>query len=163
MRKLIHVVLALGLWFVAARSGMFARGPFLCPAEDSASVCDGVGTDGDGNLVLDIGGGRSRVLWIANDPEATVSKIDTRTGREIARYATVTHESVVNHAGRDVCPMEPVAGGAPALAYGCRFQRRCVDRQPCSEHATDHNENLQRRRRLRRSQWQSDHRHLPRH
>ena len=100
MRRLTQVVLALGLSYTAGGIGMSAQGPFLCAPESSASVCDGVGTDQVGNLVLDMSGGRSRVLWIANDLEGTVSKIDTRTGREIARYATVTHQSVVNHVGR---------------------------------------------------------------
>ncbi len=74
--------------------------PFPCMAQNPAIECDGVGTDPNGDLVLDSSTIENHYLWIANDPEGTVTKIDTRTGREIARYATVTHTRVVDHVGR---------------------------------------------------------------
>lgn len=60
---------------------------------------DGVGLDENGDLVLDSTELELHFLWIANDYEGTVSKIDTRTGQEVARYASVTHESIVDHTG----------------------------------------------------------------
>jgi streptogramin lyase len=48
-------------------------------------------------------------LWVANDPEGTVSKLDTRTGREVARYASVTHAVVVDHVGRPFAAWSPSA------------------------------------------------------
>jgi len=59
----------------------------LGPNDENSS---GVTVDGDGNLVLDPG--TSAVvfshIWIANSPDGTVSKIDTETGTEVARYRT---------------------------------------------------------------------------
>ncbi len=50
---------------------------------------EGVIVDGDGALTL----GRDSVMafsiWVANDGEATVSKLDSRTGQELARYPSV--------------------------------------------------------------------------
>ncbi len=76
--------------------------PFPFPEEDPSVIVDGVGLNPDGDLVLDQSTIESHFLWIANDPEGTVSKLDTRTGAEIARYATVTHEAsrVRNHVNR---------------------------------------------------------------
>jgi len=79
------------------------------PGEDSCAQCtvttlgqggegfdldadphDGVGLDADGSLVLDRDQGDApQFIWISNtgDDPATVSKIDTRAVREVARYA----------------------------------------------------------------------------
>ena len=62
---------------------------------------DGVNVNDDGDIVLDQTSFENVYLWIANDPQGTVSKIDTRTGQEVARYATVVLDSrLVNHVGR---------------------------------------------------------------
>jgi streptogramin lyase len=50
---------------------------------------DGVSTDPNGNLVLNASQSRSYFVWIANSGEGTMSKLDSRTGREVARYATI--------------------------------------------------------------------------
>lgn len=58
------------------------------PTEDGSS---GVKVDKDGNIVLDpkgFGSTQSPILWVANSAEGTVSKIDTRTMTEVARYFT---------------------------------------------------------------------------
>jgi streptogramin lyase len=49
---------------------------------------DNVQVDPEGNIVL--GGGRTELAfaWIANNDQNTVSKFDTRTGREVGRYHT---------------------------------------------------------------------------
>lgn len=70
--------------------------------QDSADVrVDGIGRNGGGDLVRDIGAVANRFLWVPNDREGTISKIDIATGAEVARYATVTHDvangRVVNH------------------------------------------------------------------
>jgi hypothetical protein len=56
------------------------------PTEENS---DGVIVDDDGALTL----GRTRAeafsVWVANSDEGTVSKLDSRTNRELARYPTV--------------------------------------------------------------------------
>lgn len=48
---------------------------------------DGVSLDSDGSLILSNGkDGASAFIWIANTGEQTVSKIDTKTRKEVARY-----------------------------------------------------------------------------
>ena len=51
---------------------------------------DGVGIDGNGWLVLDPGKAMIDLnhIWISNSGEGTVSKLDTKTGFEVARYKT---------------------------------------------------------------------------
>ncbi|MBP6629630.1 MAG: hypothetical protein KBG28_21800 [Kofleriaceae bacterium] len=74
--------------------------PFPFPNTDPSVGVDGVGLDGNGDLVLDSTAVELHYLWIANDGEGTVSKIDTRTGFEVARYPSVTHDPAryVDHA-----------------------------------------------------------------
>lgn len=51
----------------------------------------GVKLDPEGNVVLDptgFAGTTSPIIWVANSTEGTVSKIDTRTMKELARYRT---------------------------------------------------------------------------
>jgi streptogramin lyase len=76
--------------------------PFPFPETDPDVIVDGVGLDPNGDLVLDSSTTEDHFLWIANDAEGTVSKIDTRTGAEVARYASVTHDPtrVINHVNR---------------------------------------------------------------
>jgi streptogramin lyase len=47
---------------------------------------DGVALDTAGNLVLDVSQIDLPFLWVANDADKTVSKIDTKSGIELARY-----------------------------------------------------------------------------
>jgi streptogramin lyase len=49
---------------------------------------DGVSVADDGAIVLDSRELETHFIWIANTPEGTVSKVDTRTYVEVARYAT---------------------------------------------------------------------------
>ena len=49
---------------------------------------DQIRRDDDGSLVLDQSEANFTFLWAANSEEGTVSKIDTRTGHEMARYVT---------------------------------------------------------------------------
>jgi hypothetical protein len=72
--------------------------PFPFPDDNPDVDVDGVGLDPNGDLVLDSSTIENHFLWIANDREGTVSKIDTRTGREVGRYASVTHVTVVDEA-----------------------------------------------------------------
>ena len=75
--------------------------PFPCMEQNPAISCDGVGVNPEGDLILDSSTIENHFLWVANDHEGTVTKIDTRTGWEVARYASVTHTAgkVRNHAG----------------------------------------------------------------
>lgn len=73
--------------------------PFPLPGDDPGVQVDGVGRDADGDLVRDASALANRFLWIPNDREGTVSKIDPVSGAEIARYASVTHDAarLVDH------------------------------------------------------------------
>ena len=98
--------------------------PFPMPDDDPDIDADGVGLNPDGDLILDSNTYTNNFLWIANDPEGTVTKIDTRTGCEVARYATVSHEAgvLINSTGG-------VAGTVPAwnAASANRPSRTAVD------------------------------------
>ena len=77
-------------------------GPFPLPGDDPAVRVDGVGRNAGGDLVRDASAFAHRFLWVPNDRQGTVSKIDVLTGAEVARYASVTHDAarVVNHVAR---------------------------------------------------------------
>jgi streptogramin lyase len=75
--------------------------PFPCMEQNPAIHCDGVGVNPMGDIIIDSSTIENHFLWIANDHDGTVSKLDTRTGYEVGRYPTVTHARVVNHTGRN--------------------------------------------------------------
>ncbi len=50
---------------------------------------DNVQLDSDGNIVLGGGSTELAFAWIANNDQNTVSKFDTRTGKEVGRYHAV--------------------------------------------------------------------------
>lgn len=54
----------------------------------TGDTVDGVGVEPDGALVLDSRAINTHIIWIANTAEGTVSKIDTDTYVELARYWT---------------------------------------------------------------------------
>ena len=58
--------------------------------DPNADGSSGVKKDPSGNVVLDPGnlGSLTPVIWVANSAEGTVSKFDTRTLKEMARYMT---------------------------------------------------------------------------
>src|SRR5690606_16555558 len=56
------------------------------PTEENS---EGVIVDEDGALTLGRNEARAFAVWVANQDEGTVSKLDSRTGREVARYPTV--------------------------------------------------------------------------
>jgi len=56
------------------------------PTEDNS---EGVIVDEDGALTLGRSEARAFAVWVANMDEGTVSKLDSRTGAEVARYPTV--------------------------------------------------------------------------
>jgi len=67
--------------------GVGSVNPFN-PKGDGSS---GVKLDKDGSVVIDptgYSGGTSPIIWVANSAEGTVSKVDTRTMKELARYRT---------------------------------------------------------------------------
>jgi streptogramin lyase len=99
--------------------------PFPCTAQNPAIECDGVGTDPNGDLVLDSSTIVNHYLWIANDHAGTVTKLDTRTGYEVARYASVTHARVVNHTGNNFPAYD--AGTAGGGYASNRPSRTAVD------------------------------------
>lgn len=63
------------------------------PAPDPNQDDNGVNRDDDGNLILDSSHSSFDYLWIANSEDwgrGTVSKIDAKTVKEVARYFSVT-------------------------------------------------------------------------
>jgi streptogramin lyase len=60
---------------------------------------DGVGLDPSGDIILDSTTIELHFLWVANAGEGTVSKLDTVTGKEVGRYASVTHAALVDVMG----------------------------------------------------------------
>jgi DNA-binding beta-propeller fold protein YncE len=56
------------------------------PTDENA---DGVIVDDDGALTLGRNESMSFSVWVANMDEGTVSKLDSRTGNEVARYPTI--------------------------------------------------------------------------
>lgn len=62
--------------------------PFDPEAHADGSESEAVGLDPTGALVLDSRRIETAFIWIANTGEGTVSKVDTRTRVEVARYRT---------------------------------------------------------------------------
>ncbi len=62
--------------------------PFKLGDDDPDSTDSGVVLDDDGAVTLDVRRIETNFIWIANTAEGTISKIDTRTYQEIARYLT---------------------------------------------------------------------------
>jgi streptogramin lyase len=60
--------------------------PGWMPTEENA---EGVIVDEGGALTLGRNEARAFAVWVANMNEGTVSKLDSRTGREVARYPTI--------------------------------------------------------------------------
>ncbi|MFH1533157.1 MAG: hypothetical protein ABIK09_20715 [Pseudomonadota bacterium] len=71
------------------KAGPDSENPFV-PTEDNS---EGVGTNLDGFLILDSTKLNLSFIWIANSGESTVSKLDTETGAELARYITCSDPS----------------------------------------------------------------------
>jgi len=73
---------------------VFGEDPMPMPGEDPNVDTNGVGRDANGDIVLDSTNMDFNYLWIANTHDAasrgTVSKIDSETVMEVARYYTVT-------------------------------------------------------------------------
>ena len=53
----------------------------------AGQVVNGTGADENGNIVLDSTTVKFTMIWIANSAEGTISRLDTTTGREVARYS----------------------------------------------------------------------------
>jgi hypothetical protein len=67
--------------------GIGTATPFA-PDGSTGDTADGVGLDPDGALILDARAVNTRIIWVANTVEGTVSKVDTDTYTELARYIT---------------------------------------------------------------------------
>jgi hypothetical protein len=86
---------------------------------------NGVGLDPQGDLVLDSTKVESNLMWIANTDDlgrGTLSKIDTRNRKEVARYYSVTCYSKGLGAG-----CVDVNGNAISAAYEHQPSRTAVD------------------------------------
>jgi streptogramin lyase len=88
--------------------------PFPLPEDDPNVEVDGVGLDENGDLVLDSSTITNHFLWIANDPQGTVSKIDTRTGREVARYVSQSAQVLVDASGGTAGALPPLNNARPS-------------------------------------------------
>ena len=69
---------------MASGAGAGTMTPWDIDMDDS----EGVGVDDEGALILDSRMVDTHFIWIANTGEGTVSKVDTRTYVEVARYVT---------------------------------------------------------------------------
>lgn len=103
--------------------------PFPFPEDDPNVMVDGVGLDENGDLVLDTSTFEDHFLWIANDAEGTVTKIDTRTGAEIGRYPSVTRDParLINHVGRPIAAWDEGGGGTGGGYADNRPSRTTID------------------------------------
>ena len=81
--------------------------PFPFPEDDPSGDIAGVALDVNGDLILDSESFENHFIWIANEPEGTVLKIDTRTGRQVGRYASVSHQVLVDTTGDRGRVIEP--------------------------------------------------------
>jgi hypothetical protein len=63
-------------------------GTAFVPDGSTGDTAEGVGLDPSGALVLDSRAINTHIIWIANTGEGTVSKVDTDTFAELARYLT---------------------------------------------------------------------------
>jgi Putative metal-binding motif len=95
--------------------------PFPMPADDPDVQADGVGLDPNGDIILDDSNVDFNFMWIANTEDlgrGTVSKIDTMTATEEARYFSITcfgNASYQNGQCQDVSGIDlSLAGMAPS-------------------------------------------------
>ncbi|MBM4381084.1 MAG: hypothetical protein FJ086_17565, partial [Deltaproteobacteria bacterium] len=70
----------------AGQGGGVPPGGFSLDAGNITGTVDGVTVDENGFVVLGGADVELRVMWIANASESTISRYDTRTGREQGRY-----------------------------------------------------------------------------
>jgi len=93
--------------------------PFPLPTDDPNVGADGVGLDPNGDLVLDSSTFENHFIWPANNGEGTVSKIDSQTGCEIARYSSISTQVIIDHTG----------GGGATITAGANYSpsRTAVD------------------------------------
>ena len=105
-------------------------GPTFDPKDNGST---GVKVDKSGGLVLDPGNfasTRSPIIWIANSDEGTISKIETRTMTELARYITAPglkpdpSRSTVSLLG-DVVIANRAGSSATRIAAS---RERCIDK-----------------------------------
>jgi hypothetical protein len=107
------------------------QAPEEVPLDPEPGSSSGVTLDGQGNLILDVD--KTTFLyshiWIANSPEGTVSKIDTKTGQEVARYRTGpgTPDPSRTTVGLDGDVVVANRGGASAVRISAD-RSRCIDR-----------------------------------
>ncbi|MEW6434297.1 MAG: hypothetical protein AB1730_22585 [Myxococcota bacterium] len=80
-------------------------GGFTLDGGTATGTGTGVTLDPMGHIVLSTGSTELYFMWIANDARGWVSKYDTRTGKEVARYWSVIPRDCANSAG------PPCAGG----------------------------------------------------
>lgn len=105
------------------RGGVWGGGS--APFEPS----DGLELTGRGELTLAREEEASETVWVPNTAEGTVSKLDARAARELARYATggVTPERVAVDYRADAWVLERALEGQSSLVKIAGDARRCVD------------------------------------
>jgi hypothetical protein len=64
-----------------------------------SSTSSGVTLDPDGGIILNSGSQQFYYMWIANNDHGWVSKYDTRTAKEVARYWSVIPKDCANSTG----------------------------------------------------------------
>jgi len=110
--------------------------PFAPDADDAT----GVEVATDGALVLERFTTTTRSLWVANSGEATVSRIDTATVTETARYPSGgvdPSRTAVDYRG-DVYVANRAPGAQASVAKLAGAEDRCVDRDADGTIDTSH-------------------------
>lgn len=75
---------------------------------------DGVQLGPDGGVVLNSNDTKLHFAWIANAGNGTVSKFDTKSGKEVARYYTVVPRDGSGASSGQVATLRPAAGNSPS-------------------------------------------------
>jgi len=116
------VLTACGNCSTTCSTDSIGSGPFPMP-EDSVDVdADGVGLDANGDLVLDQSSADGNYIWIANENDwgrGSVSKVDSASMMETARYWTVTCDSnPATPECDDVDDVDPGFGATYNIPFG---------------------------------------------
>jgi len=136
------VLTACGNCSTACSTDSIGAGPFPMPEDSSFVDADGVGLDANGDLVLDQSSADGNYIWIANENDwgrGSVSKVDSASMMETARYWTVTCDSnPATPECDDVDDVDPGFGVGYNIPFGSTLINPLQNNRP-SRTAMDYN------------------------
>ncbi len=136
------VLTACGNCSTSCSTDSIGSGPFPMPEDDENVDADGVGLDPNGDLVLDQSSTDGNYIWIANENDwgrGSVSKVDSASMMETARYWTVTCSSnPATPECDDVDDPDPGFGVAFSIPFGSTAINPSQNNRP-SRTAMDYN------------------------